>query len=557
MRKRVTFMKKFLAVLLSLCLLFSCGTIYVSADDASEYVLEGYTEKEAENVFIKFLYNFLDLLIELLVWTVNVILPDPSDWVDMDDYETENVLEGTTEFLSEPAEDAVWSMGYSSASLIEGLDIMDGTYYVAGGLSLSTKTVSSIVDDLRVRTIAMDDGSDRGITVFVTVDAYGLSSTTVREIREYLAEEIETYNIVSLNVSSLHQHSAVDTYGLNGSILSELLNPIRNLLGIEMDNGINDTYMENMYEVIAQTVTEAIESMTTGTLYYGTADISDYVVDKRAPYVLDTSIDRFRFVPSDGGREIWFTTSPIHCTGLGADGTDVSGDYPYYIEQYINEYANADFLMVMSANQATRQDKTVASENYDGDWSSLTKAEQVELYGYSLAELICDITEETEVEPLLNIAHTEIFLKATNPILVFAAKMGLLENTVVRDSFCSYSVASEIGYMELGTSIAVIFSPGELAAELAYGGTLSADVAWNGTDWEYPSLNEIIGSEKHLIIFSLTNDQCGYIIPDNDFMPYADEDGRALEISSLGENTASTFVTEFMDFYSTLTERYN
>ena len=406
--------------------------------------------------------------------------------------------------------------------------------FVGGSLSLEDKTVSEIYDDLLVRTVVMSDNSGRGNVAFVVLDAYGVSSNVVREIRAAMADLCAEKNIVSLNISVLHQHSAIDTLGMNGSILKALGNAGK----ADPVNGINKEYMANMTAKIAETLEKAADSMTAGDLYYGNDDFSAFVTDKRDPQVLDAEFDRFRFVPADGGREIWFTTSAAHCVGNGAGGTEVTGDYPYYMEQYINENYNADFIMVLTAQQGTTQ-----------DWESVGVPEGVDtvegltLYAKAFSEKFAAIQDEVKVEPVLNIAHKETFYTISNQILVFAGKMGLITNRVVKNGN-DYQVVSEIGYMEIGTDIAVLLVPGEMAAELVYGGCLGADRSWTGTEWTYAPIAETIG-DKEVIVFGITNDQIGYVIPDNDYMALLEPSNKSLELVATGNRTGSSMVKDF------------
>lgn len=483
--------------------------------------------------FNKVLYNALDKVIDALLKVINRFIPNSPNWENKADHVTENVFAGTEEFLDAPADGAYWSMGYANASILTGNE-MDGKHFVGGSLSLEDKVVTDIYDDLLVRTVVMSDNSGRGNVAFVVVDAYGISSTDVRAIRASLADFCEANDIVSLNISVLHQHSAVDTLGMNGSILKALGNAGK----ADPVNGINDEFMANMTAKIAETLETAVDSMTAGALYHGSADFSAFVTDKRDPQVLDAEFDRFRFVPADGGREIWFTTSAAHCVGNGAGGTELTGDYPYYMEQYINETYNADFIMVLNAQQGTSQ-----------DWESVGVPEGVEtvegltIYGQAFAEKFASIDNETEVAPVLNIAHKETFYTISNQILVFAGKMGLITNSVVVDGD-NYQVVSEIGYMELGTDLAVLLVPGEIAAELVYGGCLEADKSWTGTEWTLAPIAEMVG-DREVVVFGLTNDQIGYIIPDNDYMALLEPSNKSLELVATGNTTASTMVNDF------------
>ena len=520
--------KKVLAVVLSIMLL---GTVMAPAAFAAYD--PSVSVNEEVSGFNKALYNVLDVVIDKVVGAINNMIPNPPSWVAKADYVSEGVMTGTEEFLDAPADGAYWSMGYANASILTGNE-MDGKHFVGGSLSVSDKTVSEIYDDLLVRTVVMSDNSGRGNVAFVVIDAYGVSSSVVRDIRASLADFCAANDIVSLNVSVLHQHSAVDTLGMNGSILKALGNAGK----AKPVNGINDEYMANLYAKIEETLTKAVASMTAGTLYQGSADFSEFVTDKRDPQVLDAEFDRFRFVPENGGREIWFTTSAIHCVGAGAGPTEVTGDYPYYMEQYINENYNADFIMVLGAELGTGQDKDTLELPEDS-----TTVESLTAFGEALAERFNSIDNERVVAPVLNIRHAETFYTISNQILVFAGKMGLITNRVVLNGD-KYQVVSEIGYMELGTEDVIVIVPGEIAAELVYGGFLSADKAWNGTEWEFGSIADMVG-DKNIVVFGIMNDQIGYIIPSNDYMALLEPSNKSLELVATGNLTAAMMINDF------------
>ncbi len=482
--------------------------------------------------FNKFLYNTLDVVIDKLVGVINSFIPNPPSWENKDAV-ANNVMDGTEEFLDTPAEGAYWSLGYANSSILTGNE-KDGKHFVGGSLSVTDKTVGEIFDDLKVRTVALSDNSGRGTVVFCVIDAYGMSATHVADIREKMADYCAANNIVSLNISVLHQHSAVDTFGMNGSILKALGNAGK----AEPVNGINNEYMANLYNKVAQTVETAVASMTKGTLYYGTADFSEYVTDKRDPQMLMADFDRFRFVPENGSKETWFTTSAIHCVGAGAGGTDITGDYPYYMEKYINDDYDANFIMMLGAELGTTQDKSTLELADDA-----TTVQWLDAYGKVLADRFASIENETQVAPILNIKHRQVFYTITNQILIFAGKMGLVTNKCVIDGD-EYQVVTEIGYMELGKDIAVVLVPGEGAAELFYGGCLDAEKSWTGTAWEYESVQNMVG-DKTLIVFGIINDQIGYVIPDNDYMALLEPSNKSLELVATGNRTASTMMTDF------------
>ena len=531
-------MKKVFSTVVALCLCFCLAFSSVAAGvetNTEDYVSYSAVEKA--------FYNVVDDLMNVLVKAIAHFIPTPEKWNSGE--VAEGFMAGTEEFLDAPAADGVWSLGFDSRSLLpENKDDVIGKYYVAGTIDFAPKYATKVYDDLKVRTVVINDGSGRGSAVFCVVDSYGLALSDVREIRTRLSAWAQENGINSITVSVMHQHSAVDTFGMNGNILEMVaFNPLFTMFKKDTVNGKDDAYMENLFVQCTESVKAAADAMTEGALYSGTADASKYTYDKRQPYVMDDSFNRLRFVPADGSKETWLVSTPIHCVGNGAGGTEITGDYPYYAEQAIGSKANVMFYL--GAEEGTTQEK---NEDTVVDFvTEETGIENLIGFGKAIANELMAITEETEVAPLLNIRYKEITLPIDNQILVVAGKAGLFENCVKKVDGV-YSVVTEIGYMEIGEDLAFAIIPGEIAAELIYGGTLSAEYAWSGEEFGYPSLQEIVtetAGDRELQVLGLANDQIGYIVPDNDYMPMIHEDSKSLEFVSLGETTASRIVGEF------------
>ena len=533
-------MKKLLSVILAVVMtvsVFAAPVAFAAYEPANQGSVSD--ESHSESAFTKTFYNFTDKLVEVLVGVINIMIPAPYSWGRADKHVTENIMTGDDTFLDSPADGAKWSLGYANASLLEGQDVLDGKHFVGGSITVTKKTATEVWDDLKVRTIALDDGSGRGTVVIAVLDAFGLPNCDVKLMRSELADYFEANNVKSFNVACLHQHSAVDTLGLNGSISSVLfVNPFLKLVGKNMKSGRNDSYMRNLYDVVEASVKSAVEDMTEGTLYYGKADISPYMTDKRDPQVLDNYSERFRFVPDDGTEETWLASSCIHCVGNGAGQREVTGDYPYYMEKYINETYGANFALILGAEQGTSQDKSTT--NAEG----MTTVEELDAFGTKLAQILNDISDETEVEPILNYAGKEVQFDVSNCILLFAGKVGLFPNEIVRTGLNKFSVISEIGYMEIGADIAVPIIPGEAAGEMLYGGYCTAENSWTGKDFDATTISELVG-DKEIVALGVCNDMLGYIIPDNDYMPLLYPNNKSLEVVALGNRTCSAVLSEF------------
>lgn len=490
-------------------------------------------------------YRVVDKLLDSLVGGIAALIKDPG-WEKKSDYVSENFYEGN-EFIDEPSDNAVWSVGYSNASILTGNEL-DGEHYVGGSLSVTKKVATDVRDDQKVRTVAISDG--RGISIFACLDAYGISNKDVRGIRAQFAQEAAKrgLDITSVNVSALHQHSCVDTFGFNGDLVGALfLTPTKNLLGIEAPSGQNKEYMKNLYDVTVKSMLDAVDDMQTGKLYFGTVDVAEYIRDKRDPKVFDKSLNRLRFVPdAQGEAETWIVNGAIHCVGNGAGGTVLTGDYPYYMEKYINETAHANFFYIQGAELAISSEY---GENLEVDSELLEKYgdryANLAAYGKLLGEKVCSINEETLVAPILNIRAKEVYVPVNNSVLKLAAKGGLLTNRIVKAGFGKYEVVTEIGYAEFGTDLAVAIIPGELAPEIAFGGAITADKSWDGEDWSRTPFCEAVGNRK-LIVFGITNDQIGYMLTDNDWRSYLTENE---EIVSTGPKAGVTIADAWLALY--------
>lgn len=528
--------KKLTALILSFAIIISAVCLPVSANtDVTERGMQ-------------ILYTVLDKAVDGLVNAITAMIIGPR-WQNIKDYKSENFYKGLSkdEFLDEPADNNQWSLGYANASIRDGNEL-DGKHFVGGSLSVSDKVVTEVRDDQEVRTVAISDG--RGITIFSTIDAFGLTNKAVREIRSRLANsdyvKNNKINLTSVNVSVLHQHSCVDTFGMNGSIINALFTAqFKNLFGIKADSGINEEFQEHLYKTIVESMINAIKNMETGELYYGSVNVKEYIRDKRDPQVFDPELHRLRFVPeNEDSKQTWVVEGGIHCVGLGAAGTIVSGDYPYYMEQYINKNNNANFMYIegaelaISDQYATIDPDPEISEKYNDEGYG-----EVATYGYTLAQKLGTIEDEEKLEPILNIAHKEITVKVSNAIFKFAAKFGLLTNEVVRDGL-SLKVISELGYVEFGKTLAIAIMPGELAPEIAFGGAMTADdpLNWTKEDWNYPSFAS--ETDRDLIVFGLMNDQIGYILTDNSWHSIFTENE---EIVATGNVAGSTIAESYFE----------
>lgn len=474
-------------------------------------------------------------------------LPEPN-FGDISDYESRDFYPGHSEFATSGKRGARWRLGYARRSLVPD-DYNQKDYYIAGYLSYPPNVMSGVIDDQAVRVICLDDSSGRGSVVFAVIDCVGISGADIRRIRARLADFAKENNIVSVNVSSIHCHSAIDTQGLWGDLPKMLKNNVRAVKDRRYDDiisGRDPEFMENLFEKTADAIKEAFNSMQRGKLTYVRTDAIDFARDKRPPYVWDRDIVRLRFIPDNGSRETVAAFMAAHPTALGAKNMKLSSDYISAMEQEINK-AGRNFIFFQGAELAIAQQRDCITE-HDG-------SEGWQEYGRTIGRFLNSIPDERErrVATFINIRNREIFIPADNPILIAAAKTGLVNNTVLHDAKeeSGYCFVSEIGYAEIGRELSLALIPGELAPEILLGGAYGADESFNRTAWEYPPMRDMIPEGRELSVIGLCNDATGYIIPDNDYGSVIAKDHYE-EAVSAGRRAGSTVTEAFGELVKSL-----
>lgn len=567
--------KKLTAFILTVVMVFSAAIMPVSAVDF----------ERANEPFTRGLALAVDKLMNGLAGALNGVMKENSKFVSEEDYVYDNFYEGTGEFLTEPSEDARWRLGQSSMSLVPE-NWQDYDLFLGGFISeqnLFTNDVREILDDMKVRVIALDDGSGRGISVFATVDSIGMSNGDIRHIRGILTEFAKTKGINSINIFATHTHSGIDTQGLWTEIYRKWpKNIVSAIAGIgETEQGTDPEYMEFLYERVKAAVEDAVSSMTTGTMTYAEKDITEkYFSNKNRPSAtsLDTELRRFMFIPDTKN------VSPTVIVNMSAHpdvvglpvssdetkGHGVSGDYIYYMGETITN-AGYNFMFFNGAIagiyigriSAAKTDKRVdIAASYGKELGKMvlgmTKTEeQIKNDSYLMSlDFTAEEVEnwyvpwykgwipakEREVAPLLNLRLKTVEIPVTNPVIMAAGKLGVV-NYLIKKSQGSYYVTTEIGYMEMGKDIRIAFLPGEVCTDLIYGGeSLTASGSVLGKDFPGKTLCDILGDD--IIVFGLANDAVGYIVPDNDYA-MALAFGHYHESLSLGKSTGSTIMKAF------------
>ncbi len=442
-------------------------------------------------------------------------------------YETiaENFLEGNESFIDDAVSE-YWKAGFARRVLTP--DDIDSTRYFLGGyLKFPAQEVTGVVDDLCVRAVVLDDNSGRGAAAFAWIDGVGFMNADIKEIREKLSDITGNGMLISIDVGSTHTHSGIDTQGLWGNIPK---------------SGRNQDYIDSVIEKTADAIREAYNNRTDGTLYYSSKVCPEMFYDGRAPYSIDEEIHLFRFVPNDTAKkEIYITNFGAHPVNLDWSNSELSGDFPYYIEKTVTAEKNADFIFIQGAIGGAIY---INTDERTGISDELTAFEKMQEYSLLVADILYELAENGEaVEPILNVAHAQVDFEVNNFVFLLAERAGLCNVNAFKENGKVY-LTSEIGYVEIGTNIKIIEAPGEVMPELVYGGFFSADKAYNGTEYPYSELSAYFDESDEVLVFGLCNDAVGYIVPDNDYSA-SNEEGHYEETVSTGSVTASAFSIAF------------
>ena len=500
----------------------------------------------------------------------------PAPVLDEDDL-TASCEEFCRDYVSKPLKKYVWKLGFSQKSIVPD-DLALKKYCIAGNTRLPANYAAGVLDDIRVRTICLDDNSGRGIVVLCSVDCIGLSNKNVRKIRNMLSDFSKENNVSFINISSTHTHSSVDTMGIWGELLTVLPNNRRYLKkgeGKLLDTCDND-YMQFLFEKICESIKEAVLHMCEGKLYesyMGKASmqgldeespLSDrglygYVWDRREPYDCSTQLLRLRFVPKDKTKRetilLNFGAHPyinsMKERGKGK-GNLLSGDFVYNLGDYF-ERNNYNFVFFNGAVAAVYPTRLYSDRL---DLQSQARAVGEEIGRISLAMTMCDddiqknpalnpqayenqsglfsegqksryskwledkgeqVVEEKEVKPLLNLTVKKAPLQVDNPIFYMVAKHRIGSYTILPETEEEYTSFTEVGLLELGGKRKIALVPGEMEPAILSGSqAVKCEESFSKTEFSSTPLTASAQDEE-MTVFGLSNDAIGYIIPDNDF----------------------------------------
>lgn len=435
-----------------------------------------------------------------------------------------------------------FSLGFAKHSILPH-DIHTKKYYIAG--YQPDKPARGVLDAPHTHAVWLDDLSGRGGIVLVSIDDVGMLNFDVNEIRRRLHSFVMLTGCRSVNIVSTHSHAGIDTMGIWGKL------PL---------TGRDKSYMELVFNATVKAVEAAYANRRKGSLYLGRVEVPDMQEDIRLPVVYSKDLTRLRFVPADGGKEVYILNFASHSESLQGSNYLVSADFPCYLREEIAEKTGAHVLYCVGAiggmiSMEIKNEREI--KDAGSDFSESTKA-----IGRKLAQYALSIKpeDETKLAPKIGFIRKEFYFETDNTVLMLAAKAGIIKAREyhIPSMSLSHALKSEMSYFEID-SLKVLMLPCELFPELAYGGYLTADCSATGLGAEVnPEPLCSIAKDEKMMIIGLANDEVGYVIPPNDFLlhdarPYIEHARDRLdrrhyeETNSLGPNTAPKIAEVFKE----------
>ena len=425
-----------------------------------------------------------------------------------------------------------FTVGFGKCVMLPA-DIEKKKYYIAG--YGENNPAKGVIDPQYAHALWLDDNSGRGGVLMISLDAVGLLNKDVNEAKSRLSGFCRITGCRNINIFCTHNHAGIDTMGIWGPL------PL---------TGRDPAFMEIVFSAITEAAYKAYETKCSGDIFLGTVEVPDMQEDIRTPVVYSKTLTRFRFVPDNGGNDVWWLNFASHSESLQGCNHLVSADFPCYLRERIKDGCGADTIYGVGAIGGMIS-MDIKDENLLRKEHRLL--ESTRKIGYKLGDYALSIKDEIKLEPKINFIRTEFYAEADNPVLAAACTVGILNADKFGDPTSSknWSLKTELTYYEIGDK-KILFIPCELFPELAFGGALSAEESATGKGPEAnPALLKDIVGDDNILIFGLANDELGYVLPPNDFIlnddtPYLDKaidvHGRRHyeETNSMGPKMAET-----------------
>ncbi len=386
--------------------------------------------------------------------------------------------------------------GFATAEIMPNVE-SGRTFWIAG--HGSGHKMEGILSPVYVSAVWIDCGNDEGM-LWLGGDIVGMTRIEVNKIRSMILASPEIKGCKCINFSCTHSHSGIDTLGYWGKA---------NLVGIPSD-GKDAEYMETLMNNAVKVAVEAYKNRKSGKLYSGSIKIEGGLDAGRSFPDKHEVLSRIRFVPDDGSKEIWVINVGAHPNSLGGGNRLLSGEYPYYMREYIAKENGANVLHTIGAIGG--MDALMLDEK--------DRANCVKLQGEWFAKAAMNIENDKELKPEIKFIQQPFYIPVDNNVLTLLAIRHVMSFKAYpcKESELGIAMMTEMTYMDFGGQ-KVLLLPGESFVSTVYGGYMPAETSSTGKG---PEINPVplaeISGDSSMIACGVSNDMSGYVVPPNDFV---------------------------------------
>jgi len=364
------------------------------------------------------------------------------------------------------------------------------------------------------------------------VDAIGYFQDEEAQIRADLDPSL---GVDLLMMGATHDHQAKDTTGLWGPDLTT--------------TGYDAAYMARIRAGAVDAIGEALAHARPAKMAIASIatedpdrDMQHYVSDTRDPVIIDDRLHLIQFDGEDGVPIVTVVNWAAHPDSLGSGNRYVSSDFVHYLREEVAAGTGSDVVFVNGAQggqigpgiiQPLRPDGTTQPTSHDFQF--------IDVWGQEIAREALKAFDARQMvdNPRLAFVHTTVDVHVENVAYQVAARLGMIHKSwfgfdphvPLTDPANAPLTRTEIAYLTLGPA-SIVTCPGELLPELFVGGydgshsgkyRIVDETQPNAPDLSKapapPYLVDLMdGPVEHHMLFGLTLDFLGYVVPRYNFV---------------------------------------
>ncbi|MSP61600.1 MAG: hypothetical protein EXR72_14930 [Myxococcales bacterium] len=372
------------------------------------------------------------------------------------------------------------------------------------------------------------------------VDVVGYFRDESQQMRADLDPKL---GIDLLVMSATHVHETKDSIGIWGASATE--------------SGFDPEWMRWIRASTIAAITEAVGKLKPAKLAIASIlvedpghDMTHYVSDTRDPVVIDNRLHLFQYDGEDGKPIVTVINWSAHPEAAGSKNRYISSDFVHYLRETVEKGTGSDVVYVSGSLGGQIGPGRVEPVTDDGKVIKDDGFPFIDAWGTSVGRfaLKAFAARKEVASPKLafrsasfNIHVENLFYHTAGILGLFKRQFFGFDKTKALVGENTPLIDTEVAYITLGP-VAIITCPGELLPENFVGGY---DGSYAGT-WPFtkadskgpvdltkapkpPYLIDLMQGEKeHRMVWGLTLDFVGYIVPRYDFIlsedaPYLNE----------------------------------